>query len=39
MNRNDSHVFAHSSANPGGVLDRAIDAEEEQHRDFMRLVC
>ena len=27
------------SATPGGVLDRAIDAEEEQHKDFLRLVC
>ncbi|GMJ00478.1 glycosyltransferase of CAZY family GT31 A [Hibiscus trionum] len=24
-------------ATPGGVLDRAIDAEEEQHKDFLRL--
>ncbi|KAG9455237.1 hypothetical protein H6P81_008141 [Aristolochia fimbriata] len=29
-------VIGHS-ASPGGVLDRAIDAEEEQHRDFLRL--
>lgn len=27
------------SASPGGVLDRAIDAEESQHKDFLRLVC
>lgn len=27
------------SASPGGVLDRAIDAEEEQHKDFLQLVC
>ena len=27
------------SATPGGVLDRAIDAEVEQHKDFLRLVC
>lgn len=26
------------SATPGGVLDRAIDAEDEQHKDFLRLV-
>ncbi|KAE8712800.1 putative bifunctional riboflavin biosynthesis protein RIBA 1 [Hibiscus syriacus] len=25
------------SATPGGVLDRAIDAEEERHKDFLRL--
>ncbi|KAF5194943.1 Hexosyltransferase [Thalictrum thalictroides] len=30
-------VIGHSAA-PGGVLDRAIDAEEEQHHDFLRLV-
>jgi len=29
-------VIGHS-ATPGGVLDRAIDAEEEEHRDFLRL--
>ncbi|XP_068650213.1 beta-1,6-galactosyltransferase GALT31A-like [Aristolochia californica] len=29
-------VIGHS-ASPGGVLDRAIDAEEEQHQDFLRL--
>ncbi|KAG8374508.1 hypothetical protein BUALT_Bualt10G0002100 [Buddleja alternifolia] len=29
-------VIGHS-ATPGGVLDRAIDAEEAQHKDFMRL--
>ncbi|KAF9601912.1 hypothetical protein IFM89_023976 [Coptis chinensis] len=29
-------VIGHS-ATPGGVLDRAIDAEEEQHHDFLRL--
>ena len=23
----------------GGVLDRDIDAEVEQHKDFLRLVC
>lgn len=27
------------SATPGGVLDRTIDAEETQHKDFLRLVC
>jgi len=26
------------SATPGGVLDRAVDAEDEQHKDFLRLV-
>lgn len=29
----------HHSASPGGVLERAVDAEDEQHRDFLRLVC
>ncbi|KAF5729785.1 putative Beta-1 3-galactosyltransferase sqv-2 [Tripterygium wilfordii] len=29
-------VIGHS-ASPGGVLDRAIDAENEQHKDFLRL--
>lgn len=29
-------VIGHS-ATPGGVLDRAIDAEEEHHKDFLRL--
>ncbi|ERN02293.1 hypothetical protein AMTRI_Chr09g38220 [Amborella trichopoda] len=29
-------VIGHS-ATPGGVLDRAIEAEEEQHQDFLRL--
>lgn len=29
-------VIGHS-ATPGGVLDRAIDAEEAQHKDFFRL--
>ncbi|XP_077248398.1 galactosyltransferase family protein isoform X2 [Tasmannia lanceolata] len=29
-------VIGHS-ATPGGVLDRAIDAEDEQHQDFLRL--
>uniref|UniRef100_A0A803PMC6 Hexosyltransferase n=2 Tax=Cannabis sativa TaxID=3483 RepID=A0A803PMC6_CANSA len=29
-------VIGHS-ASPGGVLDRAIDAEETQHKDFLRL--
>jgi len=29
-------VIGHS-ATPGGILDRAIDAEDAQHRDFMRL--
>ncbi|KAL7118398.1 hypothetical protein ACP275_03G133900 [Erythranthe tilingii] len=29
-------VIGHS-ATPGGVLDRAIDAEDAQHRDFLRL--
>lgn len=28
----------HFSATTGGVLDRAIDAEDEEHRDFLRLV-
>lgn len=27
------------SASPGGVLERAVDAEDEQHQDFLRLVC
>lgn len=27
------------SATPGGVLDRAVDAEDAQHKDFLRLVC
>ncbi|KAH9774835.1 Beta-1,6-galactosyltransferase GALT31A [Citrus sinensis] len=31
-------VIGHS-ATAGGVLDRAIDAEDEQHKDFLRLVC
>ncbi|KAJ4850180.1 Beta-1,6-galactosyltransferase galt31a [Turnera subulata] len=29
-------VVGHS-ASPGGVLDRTIDAEDEQHKDFLRL--
>eukprot|EP00268_Persea_americana_P048134 TRINITY_DN5055_c0_g1_i4.p1 TRINITY_DN5055_c0_g1~~TRINITY_DN5055_c0_g1_i4.p1 ORF type:complete len:409 (+),score=78.43 TRINITY_DN5055_c0_g1_i4:264-1490(+) len=29
-------VIGHS-ASPGGVLERAVDAEDEQHRDFLRL--
>ena len=29
-------VMGHS-ATPGGVLDRAIDAEEAKHKDFLRL--
>ncbi|KAF8379907.1 hypothetical protein HHK36_027372 [Tetracentron sinense] len=29
-------VIGHS-ATPGGVLDRAIDAEDDQHQDFLRL--
>lgn len=29
-------VIGHS-ASPGGVLDRAVDAEDEQHQDFLRL--
>ncbi|XVF51180.1 hypothetical protein PTKIN_Ptkin04bG0163700 [Pterospermum kingtungense] len=29
-------VIGHS-ATPGGVLDHAVDAEEEQHKDFLRL--
>ncbi|PQP94707.1 beta-1 6-galactosyltransferase GALT31A [Prunus yedoensis var. nudiflora] len=29
-------VIGHS-ATPGGVLDRAIDAEDEKHKDFLRL--
>lgn len=33
------HVSVVFSATPGGVLDRAIDAEEKQHKDFLRLVC
>ncbi|WRX17886.1 Glycosyl transferase [Theobroma cacao] len=31
------HVSVVLSATPGGVLDRAIDAEEKQHKDFLRL--
>lgn len=31
--------FVHFSATPGGLLDRAIDAEDERHQDFLRLVC
>lgn len=31
-------VFMVSSASPGGVLDRAIDAEDALHKDFLRLV-
>ncbi|MBA0801025.1 hypothetical protein Gohar_011418 [Gossypium harknessii] len=27
------------SSTPGGALDRAINAEEEQHKDFLHLVC
>lgn len=27
------------SATPGGLLDRAIDAEDDKHKDFLRLVC
>ena len=27
-----------SSATPGGILDRAIQAEESKHGDFLRLV-
>ncbi|KAK8916011.1 putative beta-1,3-galactosyltransferase 6 [Platanthera zijinensis] len=30
-------LFSFCSSTPGGVLDRAIDAEEEQHQDFLRL--
>lgn len=26
------------SATPGGLLDRAIDVEDEKHKDFFRLV-
>ncbi|GMI76544.1 glycosyltransferase of CAZY family GT31 A [Hibiscus trionum] len=29
-------VIGHS-ATPGGILDRAVDAEEDQHKDFLRL--
>ncbi|KAK4568140.1 hypothetical protein RGQ29_003780 [Quercus rubra] len=29
-------VIGHS-ATPGGVLDRTVDAEDEQHKDFLRL--
>ncbi|XP_057521063.1 beta-1,6-galactosyltransferase GALT31A-like isoform X2 [Amaranthus tricolor] len=29
-------VIGHS-ASPGGILDRAVDAEEAQHKDFLRL--
>lgn len=29
-------VIGHSST-PGGVLDKAIDAEEAEHKDFLRL--
>lgn len=41
---NLSHSFdkilgvEHCSATTGGVLDRAIDAEDEEHQDFLRLV-
>lgn len=28
----------HCSATTGGVLDHAIDAEDEEHQDFLRLV-
>ena len=32
-------LFCHTlSATPGGILDRAIDAEDRKHEDFMRLV-
>lgn len=31
--------FVVISATAGGVLDRAIGAEDEQHKDFLRLVC
>lgn len=31
--------FFFFSATPGGILDRAVDAEDEQHKDFLRLVC
>jgi hypothetical protein len=31
--------FVFDSASPGGVLDRAIEAEDEQYKDFLRLVC
>lgn len=31
-------IFLVISATAGGVLDRAIDAEDEQHKDFLRLV-
>jgi hypothetical protein len=31
--------FVFDSASPGGVLDRAIEAEDDQHKDFLRLVC
>lgn len=27
-----------NSATPGGILDRAIDKENEEHGDFLRLV-
>ncbi|KAK6935633.1 protein of unknown function DUF4094 [Dillenia turbinata] len=30
-------VIGHS-ATPGGVLDRAVDAEDDQHKDFLRLM-
>lgn len=33
------HVHSVLSATPGGILDRGIEAEEEQYKDFLRLVC
>jgi hypothetical protein len=36
---NQKLLFCHTlSATPGGILDRAIDAEDRKHEDFMRLV-
>lgn len=31
-------VFSVGSATSGGILDRAIEAEERKHGDFLRLV-
>ena len=32
------YLYPCFSASPGGILDRAVDAEEAQHKDFLRLV-
>jgi hypothetical protein len=35
------HIFIYlfrNSASSGGILDRAIEAEDKKHQDFMRLV-